>query len=137
MAFAVIPNEAELYLLRFGLAGADVWHVRLYKNDLTPDPDTVVGDFDEADYDGYDDQDWTITPVTTDGVGRAVLQGTLKEFNGPPDEVAQDIYGWYVTNGLSNAVMMCSRFASAPKSMASPDDVIKIDLAFRAYDRHQ
>lgn len=129
-----IPNIGEINLTKdliyaWGVSGV---RIHLYKNNITPDEDTVVGDLTEADYSGYAYQDitsWT-TPAT-DASGRAFTVSSTATFplNGSG---SQDIYGWYATDYTGN-LKYVFRYAGAPIAYGGPTP-LEVTIVFRDQD---
>jgi len=87
--------------------------LKLFQNDFTPNFDSVIGDFTEADFVGYaaieaaGNPTIGVDPVTGDLLvvwadGSNFLAGAI---TGP-----QTLYGWFVTNSAENASYMAGRF---------------------------
>jgi len=114
----------------------DTPNLHLFKNDIVPNQDTAVGDFVEADFDGYaasayDAGDWNIGIDPVSGLiiyepkpGGAVTQW---EVSGETN-IPQTIYGAYLTNAADTKVVMSRRF-STPITLTSPATslVVRID----------
>jgi hypothetical protein len=105
----VVPHEGKDLLLEYMLNKTEPTEVQLkiFKNDITPDNDTVIGDFTETDVAGYAAKElagasWT----ATDGVASFAEQ----IFTYTADETH---YGYYVTNAGGTAVLWCELFDSA------------------------
>lgn len=119
----VIPNEGARRLLELTMRAAlvvdETFNLRLFKNDLTPDADTVLGDFVEATFSGYYRRDlarsaWS-APAT---VGtRAVVEHTGNPLVFSAGSGSQVIYGYYVYSPVSGAVAWCERF-DVPRTVA-------------------
>jgi hypothetical protein len=79
--------------------GGELFFIRLYKNDFSPNQNTVLADFVEASFPGYAAKmigaDWPF-PVT-DANGNAA--STAKEYIWTPfnQEDNQEVHGWYMT----------------------------------------
>ena len=86
--------------------------LKLFQNNFTPNFDTVIGDFTEADFTGYAAIEAAgaatvgIDPVTGDLI--VVWADGTNFLN--TGAVEQTIYGWYVTNAAENASFMAGRF---------------------------
>lgn len=104
-------------------------HVRLFKNNLTPTPDNVVGDFTESTFTGYaaisfgslGADGWTDTPIYQ----WAKTAGTYT-FNGTGG-VNENVYGYYVTDGGGN-LLFSHRFAGAPLVCGVGGTSIQVNL---------
>lgn len=90
---------------------------RLFKNDLTPDADTVIGDLTEADFSGYAAvtiNTWDYGGVTIDGSGRSqVLATSNATFTHNGGATDNDCYGYYVTHP-GGGLYLVQRFDSPP-----------------------
>lgn len=98
--------------------------LRLFRNDVTPDEDSVTGDFTEATFTGYASvllDTWTVTPGT---VPEAVH--TLIDFVSSADQTAETIYGYYVVRVTSNDLVAAKRFTGAPYSVQYIGDAISV-----------
>jgi len=99
--------------------------IRLFKNNLTIDQNTVLADFTEADFSGYAEvsrNTWT-TPAT-DSDGNAYTQCASAVFQHNGGVTANTIYGWYLIDGNGDLVLG-EKFA-ASKSMSTISDIITI-----------
>src|SRR6185369_1853146 len=119
----VLPLEGTVNFL----AGtAYVWTAdanlsyHLYKNDLTPDKDTVLGDLVEADFSGYSSVTvtaWNYGSISLDAEDRAFTTGTPDAvFTHSGGATDNDIYGYYVL-GNSGELMWVQRYDDAPFAM--------------------
>lgn len=112
------------------LAGA---LLHLYKNDYTPNPNTLLADMTEADFSGYVSKvvTWSAVSISDDGHPESI--GTALEFRPTSSVITNNIYGAYLTTA-GGALRMAWRFASAPFlpiAMASTLDVIQLTPRFR------
>lgn len=116
MAQQIHPDESLIPLMRRVVAGNVVYH--LYTNDLTPDKDTVLADFDEVGSGpGYvpievDEADFVLEGVS----GHAGLLIAL------PIEfmvvgAVGDVYGFFATNVAGDELLACGRFDGAPLNL--------------------
>lgn len=139
MANAIWPNVAELFMMQqFVTAAGAPFVVHLFKNNFTPDQDSVRADFTEADFTGYTTFLWAVGSGFEGADDKAHLNPATPFFTGPTDLVPQDIYGWYATwPNASAEVFLAARFAGAPITMSSPADTITFNVDFALYDLHQ
>jgi len=100
--------------------------VHLFVNDIHPDPDTVVGDFTEPTWTGYDatplHDDWGEL-LDSDTNNWCLVPGTSASFHtndpvSPPDTV----YGYYVLDGAGDLVN--SHRFTTPWTVADPGDTV-------------
>jgi hypothetical protein len=99
--------------------------LRLFKSNTTPAETDTAGTYTEADFTGYASvqmasADWTLTPGAP---SQAV--GAQKSFTSSADQSAQTIYGYYLTENGSNALVAAERFA-ASASVANNGDIVKV-----------
>lgn len=112
MSQVVVPDVGKKQLLKF-LTGevADIpTFIRLFKNDFTPGPATVIGDFTQADFSGYGAAA-TANPVTAaalDASNRAVVTWDPVTWtkNGA---TGNTIYGYYVVDS-TGSLLWAERF---------------------------
>jgi len=119
MAHIIYPDAGLNRLILHGLEPTVQY--RLFVNDVTPDRDSVAGDFTQAAWSGYapiniDVADWTaVTPtihkgkVTHDDINFANSSGS--------DENA---YGYYVVT-LAGLLLAAMRFDGAPLIVPAGD----------------
>ena len=116
--------------------------IRLFKNDYTPTPASLIADFTEADFTGYDPVSATGTLFESVADDRFERQHGVAVFAHTGVGAAQTIYGWYATGtvndpasgaqlGSKNEVMACERFAM-PIVLEDAGDSIRIH-----YHEHQ
>jgi len=103
--------------------------VSLFKNNITPDNDTVYGDFVFADFSGFAPvQPPTWGSTVPDGNGNASQTALVCEFAHDGGGTDNDIYGWAYLyyNGGTPYFAFGERFADAPREMSGLGDVIRI-----------
>lgn len=97
MSNLVVPNNSENILL-LNIVGGIEGNVRLglFKNDYTPDENSIVGNFTPADYNGYA----AVTPtfdVPATVAGKATIEDTVvRQFAVTSAGSSNTIYGYYV-----------------------------------------
>lgn len=102
MSQVVVPNIGKKNVLKHivGIVGGGLTTLRLFRNDITPGPGTVIGDFTEANFSGYANGALANAAVAAalDGSNRAVASWDQITFtkNGA---TGNTIYGYYVTDG--------------------------------------
>ena len=76
-----------------------MWHLRLFKNDYTPNRDTVLADLVEADFDGYlpIEIDPTLWGAPSSPFGAAVSYYDAFFLPFPCVSGSQVVYGYYLT----------------------------------------
>lgn len=124
----VFTNAAETVALKAFLnktPGEDLV-LRLYSDDQTPSKTDVAGDYVEVTGNGYTAK--TLSPNTftfTDGdPSTAAYPQQTFGFTG----AAGNVYGYYVTQATSGALMFANRFSNAPINIANNGDEIRITL---------
>lgn len=95
-----------------GAAGS--WRMKLFQNNLTPDPTNVVGDFTESTFTGYASVLFGVLGADTwDGVNFK-WTCTVPSFNYTGTGVSnQNVYGYYIIDG-GGVLVASKRFAGAP-----------------------
>ena len=125
----VVPNVGEVLLLSYSLnkiAPGDDVKLKLFKNDVTPDEDTVIGGLTEADTAGYAaialaKADWTVASVGD--VTTAEQPQKTFTLTG-----AGSHYGYYITNTAGTGLLWAERFSDAPHSIPSGGGTEKITV---------
>lgn len=125
----VVPNVGEVLLLSYALnkiAPGETVKLKLYTNDITPDEDTVVGDFTEAVAAGYAaislaKVDWTI--ATSVGVTTAEQPQKTFTLTG-----ASTDYGYYITDEAGTGLLWAERFSDAPHTLPSGGGTEKVTV---------
>jgi len=115
----VVPNASEIRMLQYLLnkTSVDTPILHLYSNDITPDEDSVIGDFTEIPVVCPPGTDVILDPNnwifnTLDGVGIAEYPTQTYTVIGPVN-----IYGYYVTNNAQNFLLWAQRCFYAPVSI--------------------
>ena len=113
----VLPNEGkENVLIAFDMTFAGTISINLYKNDYTPDANSVLGSFTIADFSGYAGHVLGAGAVAgPDAFNRWVLTWAQQTWtkNGA---VGNSIYGYFIVNA-GNKILLAERFAAAPIDM--------------------
>ena len=125
----VVPNVGEVLLLSYSLnkiAPGDDVKLKLFKNDVTPDEDTVIGGLTEADTAGYSaialaKADWTVASVG-DVTTAAQPQKTFTLTG------AGSHYGYYITDTAGTGLLWAERFSDAPHAIPSGGGTEKITV---------
>ena len=76
---------------------------RLFKNDIYPTPDDVIGDYVEADFDGYAPQDFTLNASYLNPFGLGQMDSEAVEFDST-GTTANTIYGVFILDGAGELV---------------------------------
>lgn len=115
----VVPNEGELWLLdlllRETVPSTLKFVLRLYRNDWTPEKDSVRADASEATFAGYlpvemDRAAWTAAQLV--GGEAQSTYGTLYQ-QWLASSGNQLIYGYFVTDEDDNFILWAERFVTA------------------------
>jgi len=119
----VVPNVGERAMLTTLIA--EPHRVRLFKNDITPDEGDVIGDYTEADFDGYGSYKTAVygTPATSSGTSFVVGGSLFWQHDG--GATSNTIYGYYVTQNDDTTLLRVERFGT-PKTMAALSDIIHV-----------
>lgn len=126
----IVPDAAEAVFVLATVKGEapdPPRKIRLFKNDLVPDAETVIGDVTPADFDGaaaitLDPDEWQ-SPVNVGG--RAETQyGTVAQQWTNGGGASQTVYGYYCTNEAGDVLLWVERF-SAPIDVA-PAGVVEV-----------
>jgi len=118
----VVPNEGKVQFLAtiFYPPTVENFVIELFKNDVTPDDDSVIGDFDVADFAGAGP--WVVGAADWDP---AIIVGDVGEVSltVPPTWVhgggaAQVVYGW-IMYGEDTLNLFCAQRFDVPRNMTS------------------
>lgn len=118
-AYRIQEDEIEFYL-------------RLFKNDVTPDIDTEIGDLTEADFQGYAEVEGSIASVTWDALEECSIAAfDAHTWTKGAGGTSNTIYGWYVVEanrdgGSGKKLFLICRFG-APVLMESTGSIISIE----------
>lgn len=127
----IVPDIAEPFLLSMikneaTFAGI---HLHLYKNNYTPVDATVLGDFTEANFDGYASEVPTFTIPAEVANKASMNDSSPRTFTHDGGAIANTVYGYYVTCDAGPVLMWAERF-SAPVSMSALGDSLSVQLYF-------
>lgn len=103
---------SEMLIRKLQLVGGN-WTLRLFRNDYTPDINSVRGDFVEADFAGYNSRD--LLPAnwqapTFDSPHAISLYGTEPLNWTNTGAVLHYVYGYWVELELGGTVIFAQRF---------------------------
>lgn len=106
--------------------------MKLFKNNLMPTPNSVIADFEIADFTGFSTSTalvWGTPYYQADGTP-VVLAGAKTFIVTSADPVVGNtIYGYYITDGAGTALLYSERFDS-PVLMAIVGTGITVEPAF-------
>lgn len=117
------PFVALEFLMKSFINGMD-FQMRLYKNDLTPNNDTVLADFVECDFSGYP-AGGIVIPSFPSGTlipPRWVSSGSPLTFNHDGGPTLNVVYGYYVIWMAQNEILWAERDPLGPKTMQALGD---------------
>jgi len=105
--------------------------LKLYSNDVIPDGDDEIGDYDELTASPYTDYaDKLLTGATWNsavtGDPTYILYSAVQTFTFDYDGSALPIYGYYITNKAEDTLIYAERFTAAPLSISVSGDNINI-----------
>jgi len=126
----VVPDVAEIELMKKVLKDEN-FILKLYRNDYTPDSDSLLSSFTEANFDGYGQKllvktSWTgpttVSPTApcTDNLASA----TYAEQSWTCGSVGNTVYGYYVVGATTGKLMWADEFAS--ERNLGDSDVLRI-----------
>lgn len=123
MADLIVPGVGQVNMLDKWLsANSFDLTFHLYDNDVTPDFDSLLGDFNESSYSGYSAFNGLAPFATADSVAQDARSGPiLVGFNGPNDGSNPNVYGWFCTENSTGALIAAVRFDSAPLVLSGID----------------
>jgi len=110
----VTPDCGEVRLLGWALNNVTQQNqtLKLFVNDVTPDDDTVVGDFTECTATGYAAKtltkgSWTVATAV------GVTSATYATQTFTITALTADCYGYYVIDANAGTLLWCERFSSS------------------------
>lgn len=120
----IISNEGGENILKYSLGistTTETLKLKLYSNNVSPTPFTVVGDFTEVTGGGYAEKllgasNWTVTGKV------ASSNPQLFTFT---SSIGQ-IYGYYLVGATSNKLIASEKFTSGPFNIANNGDSITV-----------
>ena len=125
----VVPNDSEVTMLRrmLNVNQTNTVLLRLYDNDLTPDPTTGLANITETTHTGYTaatlvNNAWV---VATDAGGSATASYAEQTFTFSGAATGVDVFGYYVTDS-AGVLLWVERFSSSPYAIPSAGGQIAI-----------
>jgi hypothetical protein len=132
MSNLVVPDPSENFLNNSWLIAVGAIKISLFKNNFTPVPATVIGDFTKADFTGYADVTIGFNPsVTVAGKGTLTATAAAAFIMGVPG-TGNTIYGYYVWAVTGTQLLWAERFDSA-QIVANLDDEIDVTAVFTLF----
>lgn len=114
----VVPKEGRLWwagkLFNTGLLNTEAFKLQLFKNNVTPDVNTVRADLTPATFTGYASYDFPLADngavALSGNMARTLLTNDSRSWTctASPDT----IYGWFLTNDDDDTVLLAERYAS-------------------------
>lgn len=131
----IIPNTKAVQYLEALRANTDLStntdRIHLFKNDFTPGPDVVIGDFVEADFSGYafiTGAPFPTAPKFDPTQGAYFLSPLFLFTSDDPITVTNTIFGWYITTA-GGVLLLCERFAEEVE-MGEPNQALPLTISF-------
>jgi hypothetical protein len=93
----------------------DFTSVKLFKNDINPDANSITSQFEEADFVGYVDVNCVMGAVSLDATNSPVSQSNLCHFQPTDDVNPNTIYGVFVVTAAG--VLIAAQRFDAPIQM--------------------
>lgn len=126
---AGLLTDAIVNLL--GGGAADPTTLKLFQNNVTVSPATLLADLTEADFTGYagisiTEASWAAAVLQPDGTARAI-NTTVRIFNATGTAIPNTVYGWYLINDGGSLCAM-GNFPT-PLLMDANGKYIAIELA--------
>lgn len=129
-----VANGGEIAILAYLVTdfNAQPLHLKLYKNDYTPIDTTVVGDFTEANFNGYTGGGAILNAfgAPTTIAGRASTSEGPHTWTKAMGGTGNDVYGYYVTDAPGTTLLWSERGGAAPYSMNSTGESLTITPIF-------
>lgn len=101
--------------------------IRLFKNDITPDEDTVLADLTEADFDGYAESGAvTWGEVHNGNDGSVEMQAGSQEFHCTGGTTPNEIFGYMIVDSGGTTLLAAHRFDESELMSADDDNVTLI-----------
>jgi hypothetical protein len=120
----VLQRQLDAYLS--DISGDSPYTYHLYQNDVDPDDDSVLADFDECDFTGY-----LPVSIAPSNFGAAAVVDHIAistssvnaEYESDPAAAAQTTYGYYVTD-VADDLLWAESFAT-PRAI-NPTDTFEL-----------
>lgn len=105
----------------------NTYTLRLFKNNYTPTVSSVAGDFTECDFSGYAAQGTTGwgAAFAASGNTRGESDDTVHLFQHDGGATANDVYGFYLTNG-AGAYVYGEKNPAGPVTMNDATDIYAV-----------
>jgi hypothetical protein len=103
-------------------------YLRLFQNDFTPDEGSEVGDFTEADFDGYGAVALSFAAAFLNGDEQGQLNASSVTFTRGSGAESNDVYGVYVTDS-DGEVTFFEKFPSPIAMETEGEDFIEYQFS--------
>lgn len=115
----VLPLTSQLLIQQaYVTATLDGATLGLFKNDVTPNVATVLGDLIIADFSGYAAIVIAAWGAPYVGPGNRVeADGPSQQFNHSGGAVPNDVYGWFLIDTVGGALLALERFVNGPYAL--------------------
>lgn len=138
MGSAVVSNNSKRDAWRAFVVQISTVKVRLFTNNVTPGPTTVLSDFTEASYPGYVEVSWLLAqPPIVAPDNKARMPAFAASFVAPTSGSPVDIYGAmlaYQDITSTFRLMMSRLFPGGPITLSVGDEPITILNGFNWWD---
>jgi len=104
---------------------------KLFQNDITPGPNSVVADFTEANFGSYASvtlSTWGAPYVDVDGIAK--VSPPSSQFQPDDSDDPNTIYGFYVTQAGAPTVLLYAARLDTPVPLVTPADALILIAAF-------
>lgn len=137
----VVQNSSQILLLenvRAAPLSNGLWNdvvIKLFQNDFTPNVNTVLADFTEADFSGYASVNQVATWLTpfVDANGIPRMMNAQMQFDHDGGVTANAIFGYWVEKAITGELLWAERFVDGPFNLALITDAIALTLAIAIY----
>lgn len=132
---AIFPKEGRRLVINKLLNNGGTTKVKLFKNNIVPDADTVLGDLTEADFDGYAELNPTGTAATINGSNQGEVEYDALTFTRASTGAAQTIYGYYLkaVDDFANPYLLLVELFPAPVVVTNLGEAVVFNL--RLFDQ--
>jgi hypothetical protein len=131
MAVVLAQTGLDQALIDF-LADAETasLQVRLFTNNVTPTPASILADFTSANFGSYSDQGLpTHGAPTWDGTKWLVTFDALNWLTSGTSNLPQTLYGYVVYASVGNAVWWAEKFTGSPPTLTVAAQSFTLTLA--------
>ena len=128
----LVPNSAEVIIMAnlLNIAAPEDLKLKLFSSNTTPAESDTEANYTETTGGGYTDV--TLTPAnwtTTPGDATvAAYPEHVFDFDGADAATVGDVYGYYVVQATSGALLWAEVFSGAPLSIQNIGDEIRVTL---------